>query len=128
MAADILLVTSRPEAWNACLSTFGGRGYAVRREADMADCLAAVRAAAPRLALLDLGLDPAALRQAVIDILMINAAVHTAAVTNLEEEAFHNAMEGLGMLMPLPPSPGPRDVERLLDALEALESLNSSSA
>ena len=48
-----------------------------------------------------LDLDPTALRRAVIDVLMINAAVHTAAVTNLEEEAFHDAMEGLGMLMSL---------------------------
>ena len=52
-------------------------------------------------------LDPTALRRAVIDVLMINAAVHTAAVTNLEKEAFHDAMEGLGMLMSLPTSPGP---------------------
>ena len=96
MAADILLATSRPDVWNACLSVFGDRGYVVRR--------------------------------AVIDVLMINAAVHTAAVTNLEEEAFHDAMEGLGMLMSLPTSPGPHDVERLLDALEALELPNSPSA
>ena len=94
----------------------------------MADCLAVVRSTAPRLVVLDLDLDPTALRRAVIDVLMINAAVHTAAVTNLEEEAFHDAMEGLGMLMSLPTSPGPHDVERLLDALEALELPNSPSA
>lgn len=120
MAADILLITSRPDAWNACLPVFGRRGYAVRRAADAAEGLEIVRAAAPRLAVLDLDLDPAALRQAVIDILMVNAAVHTAAVTPLSDEEFHDAMEGLGMLMPLPPASGPGDVERLLDALDAL--------
>ena len=128
MAADILLATSRPDVWNACLSVFGDRGSVVRRAVAMADCLAVVRSTAPRLVVLDLDLDPTALRRAVIDVLMINAAVHTAAVTNLEEEAFHDAMEGLGMLMSLPTSPGPHDVERLLDALEALELPNSPSA
>ena len=48
MAADILLATSRPDVWNACLSVFGDRGYVVRRAVDMADCLAVVRSTAER--------------------------------------------------------------------------------
>ena len=71
----------------------------------------------PALVILDLGLEDKALRQAVIDIMMIDASVHTAVVSDMEPEAFHEATEGLGILMPLPSSPTAADAQRLLTAL-----------
>ena len=64
-----------------------------------------------------LGLEGKALRQAVIDIMMINASVHTAVVSDMDPDEFHEATEGLGILMPLPTSPKAGDAERLLKAL-----------
>ena len=61
-----------------------------------------VRQQAPALAVLDLGLEPEELRKAVIDILMVNAMIHTTAVSPLTATEFHDKMEGLGMLMSLP--------------------------
>ena len=55
--------------------------------------------------------------QAVIDIMMINASVHTAVVSDMDPDEFHEATEGLGILMPLPTSPKADDAERLLKAL-----------
>ena len=97
---ELLLVTPRPEVWNECLPVF-------QRGGDTP----------PVLAILDLELEGKALRQAVIDIMMINASVHTAVVSDMDPDEFHEATEGLGILMPLPTSPKADDAERLLKAL-----------
>ena len=44
----------------------------------------------------------ALLKQAVIGILMQDAMTNTASVCGMGEETFHDAMEGLGMIMDLP--------------------------
>ena len=120
MAADILLVSARPEAWEPCLAPVTGRGWGVRRAATLEEAVQAVRRSAPRVAVLDIEGDAAALRKAVVAILSVNASVHTALVSSLPEEAFHDAMEGLGVLTSLPPQPRVQDIERLLAALDGL--------
>ena len=100
----LLLVTSRPEAWNECLPVLTNAGT-LQKAASLEDAKNAVSSAPPALVILDLGLEDKALRQAVIDIMMIDASVHTAVVSDMEPEAFHEATEGLGILMPLPSSP-----------------------
>ena len=105
---ELLLVTPRPEAWNECLPVFQRGGNTLQQAASLED-------AAPII--LDLGLEGKALRQAVIDIMMINASVHTAVVSDMDPDEFHEATEGLGILMPLPTSPKAGDAERLLKAL-----------
>ena len=40
------------------------------------------------------------------EILMINAMISSAVITDMPEEQFHDTMEGLGILMPLPQVPG----------------------
>ena len=49
--------------------------------------------------------------------MMINASVHTAVVSDMDPDEFHEATEGLGILMPLPTAPKAGDAERLLKAL-----------
>ena len=44
--------------------------------------------------------------------MMINASVHTAVVSDMDPDEFHEATEGLGILMPLPTSPKADDAER----------------
>lgn len=112
----LLLVTSRPEVWNECLPVLNNAGT-LHKAASLEEAKDAVRTAPPALVILDLGLEDKALRQAVIDIMMIDASVHTAVVSGMEPEAFHEATEGLGILMPLPSSPKAADAQRLLTAL-----------
>ena len=112
----LLLVTSRPEAWNECLPVLTNAGT-LQKAASLEDAKNAVSSAPPALVILDLGLEDKALRQAVIDIMMIDASVHTAVVSDMEPEAFHEATEGLGILMPLPSSPTAADAQRLLTVL-----------
>lgn len=117
---ELLLVTPRPERWNECLPVLRSGDFTLKRASSLEEAKALIKAAPPVLVILDLGLDDKALRQAVIDIMMIDASVHTAVVSDLEAEAFHEATEGLGILMPLPPSPGAEDARRLLKALSGV--------
>ena len=115
---DILIVTSRPEQWAPVLPVMEGRGAAVRQAGSLEQGM--VRQQAPALAMLDLGLEPEELRKAVIDILMVNAMIHTAAVSPMTAAEFHDKMEGLGMLMSLPVDFTVQDVEKMMTALEGL--------
>lgn len=117
---DILIVSSRPEQWTAALPVMEGQGAAVRQAASLEQGMELVRRQAPTLAVLDLGLEPEDLRKAVIDILMVNAMTHTAAVSRMTAEEFHDKMEGLGMLMSLPVDFSVQDVEKMMTTLQGL--------
>jgi response regulator RpfG family c-di-GMP phosphodiesterase len=56
-------------------------------------------------------------------LLPINPMINTAAVSPLSPEEFHEASEGLGVLMQLPVSPSKLDAENLLQSLNALKNL-----
>jgi DNA-binding response OmpR family regulator len=47
----------------------------------------------------------------------VNAFIHTAAVSGLTHEKFHEASEGLGIMEQLPPRAGKTDAQRLLNTL-----------
>ena len=104
---ELLLVTPRPEVWNECLPVFQRGGNTLQQAASLEDAAPLIRDTPPVLAILDLELEGKALRQAVIDIMMINASVHTAVVSDMDPDEFHEATEGLGILMPLPLPPRP---------------------
>ena len=113
---ELLLITSRPEVWNECLPVLQN-GHVVRQAASLEDAKPILRDMSPALAILDLGLEDKALRQAVIDILMINASIHTAVVSDMDPDEFHETTEGLGILMPLPSRPKASDAANLLKNL-----------
>ena len=56
-------------------------------------------------------------------LLPVNPMINTAAVSPLSPEEFHEASEGLGVLMQLPVSPSKLDAENLLQSLNALKNL-----
>ncbi|MBU0985797.1 MAG: response regulator [Proteobacteria bacterium] len=56
-------------------------------------------------------------------LLPINPMINSAGVSPLAPEEFHEASEGLGVLMQLPVSPGKLDVENLLKRLNDLKNL-----
>jgi len=56
-------------------------------------------------------------------LLPINPMINSAAVSPLSPEEFHEASEGLGVLMQLPVSPGRLDAENLLQRLNDLKNL-----
>lgn len=115
----ILCVTERPAFWESLRPVFTAHGAELRLVSTLEAALAVIADTPPALCLLDPD-ESAGLRAAVIRILTLNAAVHTAAVTDLDATAFHDSMEGLGMLTGLPRTPAAADIERMLEALRAL--------
>ena len=58
-------------------------------------------------------------------LLPINPMINSAAVSPLSSEEFHEASEGLGVLMQLPVGPGKLEAEDLLKRLKKLKDLTS---
>ena len=120
MTSTILIVTSDAAKWQPCLPVFGEHGADVTFVSSLDACKEALRGNPTRLYVLDLGLEGKELRAALMDLLMINAAAHSAVTTGMEADAFHDAMEGLGILTGLPLSPGENDIRHMLDLLAKL--------
>lgn len=59
----------------------------------------------------------------VIQLVRVRPAINCAMVSCLCHDDFHEATEGLGVLMQLPPNPSGADAEVLLQKVEALSSL-----
>ncbi len=77
-----------------------------------------VRQQPPHLVIIDeqfAGVSPLDL---VKELLKINAMVYVALVSAMDEEVFHDATEGLGILARLPSPPGPGDADTLVEKLK----------
>ena len=60
-----------------------------------------------------------------LKLLSINPMVNCAAISPLSHEDFHEASEGLGLLAQLPPKPGKKEAEELLQRLRELKNLTA---
>lgn len=56
----------------------------------------------------------------IAGVVAVNPAINCATVSSLSDKAFHQASEGLGILMKLPPAPGRADAERLITRLDQI--------
>lgn len=61
----------------------------------------------------------------VARLVAVNPMTNCAAVSALSPEAYHEASEGLGILLQLPPRPGPADGQRLMAHLNQILGLTS---
>ena len=116
MKRSILLQTGRPAVFAPFVAELERQGCTVTTVPDAADCIDCVQRQAPHLVVVDAPTQEQA-RQDVIGIMRINALVLAAVVSDMPEEAFHDAMEGLGILASLPSEPGPEDARRLVRLL-----------
>ena len=80
---------------------------------------------APHLVIIDDHLDDQAPLELVSELLQLNAMINIAMVSTMDEEAFHEATEGLGLLPRLPSPPEAADASTLLTRLRALPGLIS---
>ncbi len=120
MKRSILLQTGRPAVFAPFVAELDRQGCTVTTVPDAAVCIACVQRQAPHLVVVDAPTQEQA-RQDVIGIMRVNALVHTAVVTDMAEEAFHDAMEGLGILASLPAEPGADDASRLVRLLNEIQ-------
>jgi CheY-like chemotaxis protein len=56
----------------------------------------------------------------IADVVAVNPAINCATVSSMSDKAFHQASEGLGILMKLPPAPGRTDADRLITRLNQI--------
>ena len=116
MKRSILLQTGRSGVFAPFVEELERQGCTVTTVTDAAACKDCVKRQAPQLVVVDAPTYGQA-RQDVIGIMRVNALVHTAVVTDMAEDAFHDAMEGLGILTSLPSTPGAGDARRLVHLL-----------
>ncbi len=59
------------------------------------------------------------------EVISVNAVIDLALVSPLSPQNFHDAAEGLGIMVQLSPSPGKKDAGKLLAAFKSLSALKS---
>lgn len=125
---NVLIVSKRKALWDALIPAFAENGLTPVFAQTPEKGLDVVRAEAPVLVVFDLDEDAADdadkhvknAKTAIGGILAANAAVHTAVVSFLPDDVFHEATEGLGVLCSLPSKPQKEDVDKLAEALRTV--------
>ncbi len=82
-----------------------------------AEAVAAARRISLFLAVIDPQIDGDNGLALIRQLMQINAFIHTAVLTDMEEEEFHELGEGLGIMMRLPLTPNGEDAGELLSRL-----------
>ncbi len=85
-----------------------------------------VRETAVDLVLTDERLDDMSGLELIKQLVADNPMINCAAISSLSKKAYHEASEGLGILMQLPPNPARADGERLMAHLNQILSLTKS--
>ncbi|MCF8069834.1 MAG: response regulator [Desulfobacterales bacterium] len=74
----------------------------------------------PDLVIIDEQLKDMSGLELVQRLISVNAFINTAVISSLSDEDFHEASEGLGVLMKLSPKPAKSDAAELLEKLESI--------
>jgi DNA-binding NarL/FixJ family response regulator len=113
---QILIATNRPEEKfvHLCDALIKGvENLELLFTNNWTNVLAAVKVMPPGFLVLDQGLPEGEPLELTRKLLTVNAAVNCIVVTDLDEESFHEAGEGLGIFARLPVEPGFEDGEAL---------------
>lgn len=116
----ILLVTTRPKALEAFAEALrvDGEVTLIFLESAREAVETAVRVV-PAMAVIDQDVGGLAGLDVARRLLLVNAFIHTAILSDMDSEAFHELSEGLGVLAHLPMQPGAKDAGELLAKLRA---------
>lgn len=117
---DIFLASNNLKKWDAFNLEMTNAGIPVHKMDSLEAAQEKLKKQAPTLVILDLELEGKAMRDAVISLLMINAVVHSAVVSSMNEEDFHEYTEGLGIIAPLPETPSADDAKYIMTVLDEL--------
>jgi CheY-like chemotaxis protein len=114
----IVIVSSKPESFSVLAGALQADSrIAVEMVASGDQALALLISAAPNLVILDEKAGGPSDLEFVRSIMQRNALIDVIVVSRLSEKEFHEASEGLGILMQLPPRPGLPEAEALLARL-----------
>jgi CheY-like chemotaxis protein len=114
----IVLVSPRADTWGAFATALSHLGSSKVLEArNGAEALSAVREKGPVAMVIDQDLEDMPGKELARHVIQINAMIHLALVSDQPEAIFHEATEGLGILMQLPPRPGRQEAVQLSECL-----------
>jgi DNA-binding response OmpR family regulator len=88
-----------------------------------AEAIKIASTAKPVLMIIDAQPDDLSVFQMVRDLIMVNAGIPVAVVSQMPEKEFETASEGLGILAQLKPNPGRSDAQMLVSKLKILKTL-----
>jgi DNA-binding NarL/FixJ family response regulator len=118
----IILASPQVDQWQAFSDAL-----ASRIQADMvtvrtaADAIEAAQMLKPQLVVIDDGLGDLTAVDLIRRLLSIDAMIHAAVASAETEAIFHEATEGLGILMKLSPLPTSAEAGRLAECLDQLQ-------
>ena len=119
----ILLVSREPGNLAALAAALAqGQDTVLRWAEGPEQALAEARRWRPSLAVLDHGLAQSGPWGLIRELLRVDAFLNSAVVSGLDQDQFHQASEGLGVMAQLPPAPGPAESAWLLYHLRELTS------
>lgn len=114
----IAIVTQRKEALSAFAEGLASHGVTIDWIAAPQDAVDQARMYPRDMVILD---DQSGnFRACLSDLLMANALIHTAVITAIPPEQFHEESEGLGVLCSLPPSPRQEHADELVEKLRGI--------
>lgn len=117
---QILFVTPDRSTFADLSSAFKNQGDSIHWAASGDQALGAIGEQTVDLVVTDEHLGDMTGLELIGRLVAVNPMVNSAAVSSLSKEAYHEASEGLGVLMQLPPSPGRADGERLMAHLNQI--------
>jgi two-component system KDP operon response regulator KdpE len=120
MSLRVVFASPRAESLAEFMAGLEAAGALVSVCATGALALDRVRDEVPDLVVVDGGLPDLAAAELVFELLKVNAAIPSAVLSRLPDEAFHAAAEGLGILARVAWEPGREDAASLLAALRVL--------
>jgi CheY-like chemotaxis protein len=117
----IVLASPQVDRWQAFSDALGARIQSdITTVRSGADAIEAAKTLHPRLVVIDAGLGDMTAVELIRCLLGIDAMINTAVASAESEAIFHEATEGLGILMKLSPLPSPSEAGRLAECLGRL--------
>ncbi len=120
---SIILACSEPGSFTKMIQAFEKRGIPVDIAPSGAAALEKLNLEPDAVLVTDEALPDMSGLALVEKTVTSNPMVNCVAISSLPAKAFHDASEGLGVLMPFPEHPDEQDVQKLLDHLEKIHSL-----
>lgn len=126
--ATILLASGNKTPFSRMIDAFESNGYKVDTADSGKTALAEIEQGSHRLMIADEKLPDMSGKTLVEKSVARNPMMDCVAVSTLSEEDFHEAFEGMGVLMQFPPEPDPTDVQKLLSHLDKIASISTPKA